>query len=92
MYFRVSSSSRLPKPTLPVPKSARSISNAHTETGEWRREGEGEGIPRVEDPASPRDEKREGERGGDAHPGRVGRDNHWTDTDMLISESFTRDI
>lgn len=29
---------------------------------------------------------------GDVHPGRVGRDNHRTDTDMLIPESFTRDI
>lgn len=55
------------------------------------REGE-EGVQRVEDSASSRDEKREGERGEDAHPGRVGRDNHRTDTDMLISESFTRDI
>lgn len=31
-------------------------------------------------------------RRGDVHPGRVGRDNHRTDTDMLIPESFTRDI
>lgn len=68
------------------------LERAHRNRRVEKGRGGGEGVPRVEDPASPRDEKREGERGGNAHPGRVGRDNHWTDTDMLISESFTRDI
>lgn len=54
--------------------------------------GRGQGYPsrgfRVGGPVDP-----EVEAGrGDVHPGRVGRDNHRTDTDMLIPESFTRDI
>lgn len=91
MRFRVSSSFASPRADLAGVRgeSARSISlsrpcaRAHTPP-------EIEGDPGAALGKEGGEEVRERPTG--VHPGEVGRDNHRTDTDMLIPESFTRDI